>query len=121
VNVPAAAGAEKVTCWGAPTVSINGDEAEELIPFGSPFTVTPTAPVNPFTAFSETVTGELVPPTCVEVDVGKTSILKSAVGGGGGEDEPPQPARRLALKKKKATRDVFTGSPLRSAPNRTAR
>jgi hypothetical protein len=93
---------------------MNDDEAEELIPFGSPFTVTLTAPVNPFTASSETATGELVPPTCVEVEAGETLILKSAVGRGGGEDEPPQPAKRLALKKK-ATRNVFTGSPLRSA------
>ena len=61
--MPAAAGAENVTCWVAPGERVNEDAGEESIPSGNPLTVTVTVPVNPFTAFSETVTGEVIAPT----------------------------------------------------------
>jgi len=62
-KVPAASGAENVTSWGVPGESINGDAGEEVIPLGNPLTVTVTVPVNPFSAFRETATGEVVAPT----------------------------------------------------------
>jgi hypothetical protein len=69
--------------------------AEELIPAGSPPTVTVTGPSKPFKAVNETTTGELVPPTSIEVDDGATDRLKSGTGGCGGHDEPlPQALRR---------------------------
>ena len=61
--MPAAAGAENVTCWVAPGERVNEDAGEESIPSGNPLTVTLTVPVNPFTAFSETFTGEVIAPT----------------------------------------------------------
>jgi hypothetical protein len=52
-------------------------------------------PVNPFCGSSETVTAEVVPPTCVETEAGETTILKSAAGGGGGGgEELPHAVRR---------------------------
>jgi hypothetical protein len=68
-----------------------------LIPFGNPLTVTVTWPVDPFSAFSETVTGDVVAPTEVETEEGETAILKSEAGGGGGGEELPHPPRRHRL------------------------
>jgi len=68
---------------------------EELIPFGNPLAVTVIVPVNPFTAFTETLTGKVAPAICVEAEAGEISILKSAVGGGGGgEEDAPHPFRK---------------------------
>ena len=72
---------------GIPAVIINDDNGEGLIPFGNPLTATFTVPVNPFCESSETVTAEVVSPTCVETEAGVTTILKSAAGGGGGGGE----------------------------------
>lgn len=94
MNVPAAAGAEKVICCGVPEVSMNDAAGEGFIPFGNPVIVKFTAPANPFCGTSETITGEVVPPTCVETDGGETTILKSPVGGGGGDAEPAHPLSR---------------------------
>jgi hypothetical protein len=110
--VPAAAGAEKVTCWVVPGIRVNEDADEELIPSGNPLTVTVTAPVNPFTALSETVTGDVVAPTWVETEEGETAILKSPVGGGGGGEEVPQPLRRNKLLREiRNSRNIFVIPP----------
>jgi len=62
-------------------------------------------PVNPFSAFRETVTGEVVAPTSVATAAGAAVILKSAVGGVVEGDEEPHPVRRqkqqLEIKRKK--------------------
>jgi hypothetical protein len=93
LNVPAAAGAEKVICCAVPGESAN-DVCEEFIPFGNPLTVMFTVPENPFTAFSETVTGKVVPPTWVETEAGETTTLKSAgVGTCGCAEEDAHPLR----------------------------
>jgi hypothetical protein len=59
--------------------------------------LTITGPVNPFCGSSETVKGEVVPPTCVEAEEGETEILKSAMGGGGGDKKVPHPLRKQKL------------------------
>jgi hypothetical protein len=64
----------------------------------NPLALTVTGRVNPFSAFNDTVMGEVVPPTCVETEAGEMTILKSAAGGGGGGEELPQPLRRHRLK-----------------------
>jgi hypothetical protein len=63
VKVPAAAGAEKLTCCGVAEDSINEDAGTALIPFGNPLTVTFTEPVNPFSGVRETFMGMVVEPT----------------------------------------------------------
>ena len=73
---------------------MNGDAGEELIPFGNPLTLIVTGPVNPFCGLSETVTGEVVPPTCVEIKAGEMTILKSVAGGGRAGREVPHALRR---------------------------
>ena len=97
-NVPAAAGAEKVTCCGVAEDSTNDEAGKAFIPRGNPLTVTVTAPVKPFCGAKEMVMGAVVPPTRVETEDGEMARAKSPVGGGraGGADEPPpppQPAR----------------------------
>ena len=106
-KVPAAAGAENVTCWLVPGESTNDDVGEELIPLGNPLTVTVTEPVNPFSGLSETVTGDVVAPTRVETEVGETAILKSEEGGGKGGEEVPHPFKRIKLLTKIRSNRVF--------------
>jgi Family of unknown function (DUF6088) len=48
---------------GHPGETMNGDGGEEFIPLGKPLRVTFTCPVKPFSAFTETVNGAVVPPT----------------------------------------------------------
>lgn len=62
------------------------------MPFGNPLAVTETEPVNPLCAVMMTVTGLVVPPTCVDTEVGATLMVKSPALGGW-EDEPPHDMR----------------------------
>ena len=61
---------------------MNEAEGSEFIPLGKPLTDMFTCPVKPFSASTETVTGEVVPPTCVETEVVESPTLKSGDSGG---------------------------------------
>jgi hypothetical protein len=66
----------------------------------------------PFRGLNETVTGEVAPPTSVEIKAGETAILKSATGGGGGGEEEPHPLRKHKLQIAiGSNEDLFVTSP----------
>jgi hypothetical protein len=90
--------------------------AEELMPAGSPLTVTVTGPSKPLRAANETTTGELVPPTATEVDDGATDRVKSGIEDREVGDEPlPQAPRRKSPSNPRLVRvicnqSIFRGS-----------
>jgi len=98
--------------WDIPGASVNGDAGEELMPFGNPLMVMVTGPVNPFCGVTETITGEVVAPTCVETEASDNKILKSAAGGGGADGEPPHALRKHKLQMEiNSNRNGFKLSP----------
>jgi len=74
-----------------PAVIVNGGGGEIVAPAGRPVTLIVTAPVNPFSAVTETCVVN-APPGGNDAELVKTENAKSGEGGGGGggpEDPPP--------------------------------
>jgi hypothetical protein len=86
VKLPVAvlAVAPNTTAWLEPAETLKGVEGFELTPFGSPVRVTCTAPLNPFWAVTDKVTGELVAPWVTLTEFEEMATEKSGWGGGGG-------------------------------------
>jgi len=92
--VVALAEAPKITEVLAPAATVKGLAGFEVTPVGIAVSVTWTAPVKPFTAFTEMLTERLVAPCAMEMKFDDRARAKSATGGGGGlEDAAPQPAQ----------------------------
>jgi len=93
--VVALAEAPKITEVLAPAATVKGLAGFEVTPVGIAVSVTWTAPVKPFTAFTEMLTEGLVAPCAMEIEFDDKLRVKSGAGGGGGEleDAAPQPAQ----------------------------
>ena len=93
--VVALAEAPKIREVLAPAATVKGLAGFEVTPVGIAVSVTWTAPVKPFTAFTEMLTEGLVAPCAMEIEFDDKLRVKSGAGGGGGEleDAAPQPAQ----------------------------
>jgi hypothetical protein len=82
--VAALVAAPKTTAVFAPDAMLNGLVGFDTTPFGRPASVIWTAPVKPFWAATETVSGGPVAPCESDSELEESAIEKSAGDGGGG-------------------------------------